>query len=574
MSYIYRHAMVITNNNISSIELLSSQFGHGIQGLVKRFVRDVPNNPKYLARLKEEFKIVQSKGFTKVFHQVRTILDLAGDTPHLLRGSAASSLICYLLGISDIDPLKYNITLARFMNNTRTDYPDIDIDFPHYARDNIWQSLRERYPGMVARISNNVRFKPKSALREAIRKFGYRKRVPKRFNLADIFPDKYTQQQVRSYAKFLVGKHRTWALHCGGVIIYKDKIPSNLLLNKQRDQVAVTKYDVDDNNLIKIDLLCSRGLSVITELSNKKICDYDHYDTKTAELLQTGDNLGIIQGESRTMRKAMMALGVKNAHHVALCLALIRPAAADGGRKAAFLKEKIRKPKQIIYDEDSIHYIAESIGCDYAQADRYRRGFSKGNPAVIAEFASQLNENQQNDKVIQDLQQLRKYSFCKGHALAYGQMVWAQAYHKAHNPRMFWKAVLKHSHSSYRSWVHKREAICNGIEIYNPKMLIASEQFKQTKWWDGNEFLPNMGIQKDGDKIYFRGVVANAKAINKTGERVVMMCIGYDNQKYVDLIIPYKAINNAWNIIEGVGRIKQSVGVSYIEVEKCLPGSI
>ena len=565
--------MVITDN-ISSIDLLTTQFGHGVKGLAERFVREVPNNPKYLNRLKEEFKIVQSKGFVKVFHQVRTILDLAGDTPHLLRGSAASSLICYLLGISDIDPLKYNITLARFMNTTRTDYPDIDIDFPHYARDNIWHALRERYPGMVARISNDVRYKYKSAMREAIRKFGYRKRVPKRYKLEDIFPDKETQRQVKAYAKFLIGKHRTWALHCGGVIIFKDKIPQDLILDKERDQIAVTKYDVDDNNLIKIDLLCSRGLSVITELSNKKICDYDHYDKKTAKLLQTGDNLGIVQGESRTMRKAMMALGVKNAHHVALCLALIRPAAADGGRKAAFLNEKIRKPKQIIYDEDSIHYIAESIGCDYAQADRYRRGFSKGNAAIIAEFASQLKENQQQGKVINDLHQLRKYSFCKGHALAYGQMVWAQAYHKAHNPKLFWKAVLKHSHSGYRRWVHKREAIAHGLSVWNKKPLTIQEQFKQFKWWDGEDFLPDMGLHNDRDFVYFRGVVANARAVNKTGEKVIMMCIGYDNQKYVDLIIPYKEINNAWNVIEGVGIWKQSIGVNYIQVIKCLPSYI
>ena len=116
--------MVITDN-ITSLDLLVSQFGHCVHGLANRFIRTVPNTPKYLSRLKEEFQIIESKGFVKVFHQVRTILDLAGDTPHLLRGSAASSLICYLLGISDIDPLKYNITLARFMNTTRTDYPDI-----------------------------------------------------------------------------------------------------------------------------------------------------------------------------------------------------------------------------------------------------------------------------------------------------------------------------------------------------------------------------------------------------------------------------------------------------------------
>ena len=105
-------------------------------------------------------------------------------------------------------------------------------------------------------------------------------------------------------------------------------------------------------------------------------------------------------------------------------------------------------------------------------------------------------------------------------------------------------------------------------------MLISTEQFKETKWWDGQDFLPGMGVEREGDKVYFRGVVANARAVNKTGEKVVMMCIGYDNQKYLDLIIPFKAINNAWNVIEGVGRLKQSIGVNYVEVEKCLSSKI
>ena len=119
---------------------------------------ETPALTRVISRLKEEFQIIESKGFVKVFHQVRTILDLAGDTPHLLRGSAASSLICYLLGISDIDPLKYNITLARFMNTTRTDYPDIDIDFPHYARDGICLLYTSPSPrdGLLSRMPSSA----------------------------------------------------------------------------------------------------------------------------------------------------------------------------------------------------------------------------------------------------------------------------------------------------------------------------------------------------------------------------------------------------------------------------------
>ena len=231
------------------------------------------------------------------------------------------------MGIHDIDPIKENIPLERFLNWTREDQPDFDIDVPYDIRDSILEQVGEEYPNMVSRISNRVMYSEKTALREAIRQCGYRKFVPKYFKVEKIFKDKETQKKCYEIAEQLMGKQRNWSKHCGGIVIWKDGIPENLILKD--NQIAVDKYDVEDNNWIKIDLLCNRGLAQLRELDGEtKLCDYPINDELTSELLCKGDVLGLTQSESRTMRKTILALQPKTMYDVALALALIRPAAA------------------------------------------------------------------------------------------------------------------------------------------------------------------------------------------------------------------------------------------------------
>jgi len=142
----------------------------------------------YINRLKEEFALIEHFGFEKVFLQVKEILDLADGIPHLIRGSAGTSLVCYLMGITYVDPIKENISLARFMNRYRKDIPDIDIDFPYNYRDEIIDRLKKLYGERVARISNHITFSGSSALREAMRRHGYRRFLPKYFDVYGLMP--------------------------------------------------------------------------------------------------------------------------------------------------------------------------------------------------------------------------------------------------------------------------------------------------------------------------------------------------------------------------------------------------
>ena len=568
---------MVTNEDLH-IGLVKKKYPNGIQYMISRFRRPYPSKMEYIRRLDKEYDIIRKKGFVKTFHRVCDLLDLIKqkNIPHVLRGSAASSLVCYQLGISDIDPIEQKIPLTRFMNFCRDTQPDIDLDVPHWIRDSLIDEFHEIHPDKVARISNKVMYKPKSAMREAIRKFGHRKFLPRNYKLSDIFPDPYVRRDVKHYAQSLLGQQRQWSLHCGGLIVFNDKVPDDLWLQRERKQIVLDKYDVEERNLIKIDLLCNRGLSQLWELSDRPVADYPIDDKLASEVLCKGDILGLTQSESPTMRKTLMALQPKNVYDMALALALIRPAAADGGRKAAYFRSGGKGKRQIITDEDAIEYISDSLGCSMDFADKYRRGWSKQNPQVIKEFMDKLRDKEKSVEkmnIIKELKHSPKYSYCRGHALSYGQLVWALAYHKARDPQRFWRATLKNCNSSYRRWVHPRQSILSGNFLHNRKQGSSMFQFEQTGWWDGTDFLSDdFGCEESQGVTYFNGVVANSRVIYRYGKRLVLMTIGIANDKFVDLIIDKKIFKGGkqWKFISGCGIMKKTFNSKHIEVSHLL----
>ena len=547
-----------------------------IKNLCNRFVRELPPSPEYLLRLIEELDIVEHKGFVRCFEQVSDIIEYTRSRgiPHVLRGSGACSLLCYMLGITSIDPVKEGMVLARFMNKNRSDQPDIDIDVPHWIRPQILEHIYQKWPGQVARISNDVKYREKTALRKILKEFGVKGHIPKYFDVSDYFDDAEEVEEIKRQARELVGEHRHWSLHCGGIIIYDDSVPEDLILKE--NQIRLTKYDVDEQNLIKIDLLCNRGLSQLWDLSDMPLSEYPYEDEAIAEMLSSGEVLGLTQAESRTMRKAFLALKPKNYHDVALALALIRPAAADGGRKAAYFKSmnaQTRK-RMIIYDDDALGFIAEKIDCSLEEADKYRRAFKKGKEKLIGEFYERLGSNSTKELQVRQLNELNKYSFCKGHSLAYGQLVWALAYHKKYNPKRFWEATLKHVHSSYRPWVHKHEAQRAGVFVPNRyHVLKPLDQFKEQGWWAGSEFLPNCFVTRHGETEYvlFRGLVANMRKLWRYGSVLRFMTIGIGDGKYVDLTISKEVWDGNYTIVQGAGIVKKNDNAYHIEVLKMWP---
>lgn len=527
------------NNAISAEQ---KEVNLDIISLKKRFVRKIPENDIYEKRLEKEFEIINRKNLMGYFIRAVEILEMTNYIPHVTRGSCGSSLVCYLLGISNIDPIKMNIRFERFLNEYRGTLPDIDFDFPHYLRDEVFLKLEQKYPGQVARISNHVHWHEKSALREAIRRIGIRKKIDK--NKINIFlkslsPDK--QKKIKSIKNNLLNEFRHYSLHCGGIVFFHEGIPNDLLLGdgKTIKQISLDKREISKMKKFKIDILSSRGISQLISSQNNKNIDFTDcpYDKDTYDLLCSGKNIGITLAESPLMRKALMIIQPRSIEDIALCLAVIRPAAKTAKLNIS-RTDNIDLRNEFVYDDDAITILAESLDISFDLADKYRRCISKNKWDIETKksFDNHISELGKDSKkaILKKLVNLRKYSFCKSHSYSYAQLVFKIAYQKVHNPVMFWKSTLKNIKSSYKKWVHIYEASREGVFINNEfnyenisiyaenrrKKFFGKniyEQMNSFGYWDMKkcEFFPGCYLKNINNSDYeYSGLVASSKILN------------------------------------------------------------
>jgi DNA polymerase III alpha subunit len=564
---------------------MKENFNYSSTTLCEKFIRSCPNVPLYQDRLKQELELIAHFKFEKVFLQVLDILSLSKGIPHVVRGSAGSSLVCYLLGITNIDPVKENISLARFMNRFRSDIPDIDIDFPYNRRDEIILKLRGLYGERVARISNHVTFKESSALREAMRIHGYHRFLPKYFDVFRLLPDK--AHDVIDTAQSLLGRFRGYSTHCGGIVIFDEPVKKELLL--KQGQLKLDKNQVEDRGLIKIDLLCNRGLAQLTDISKKSLESYPEIDRKTADLFCKGDVLGITFSESPAMMRLVKAIRPKSRRDIALCLALVRPAAASRGKKLSFLKkwQKYRTKTQIVYDDDATALIQHLLKISSDEADFYRRAFAKGDEITMAKFKKLIEHLPAADEHVENLSMMKEYSFCKAHAISYSYLVWALGYWKVHDPKSFWAAALKHCHSMYRPWVHVAEAKQAGLSLatvgpnwhrqedvmYDPKQtpfLFSDEvqEYQKYGYWLGKSFMPGLTAMKLSNKVRVRGLIATYRRYRDGDKKLTFVTLGSSLGKYWDLVIEGNLQLHSADILDVEGEVKTFFNSEYIKVTR------
>ena len=549
------------------------------QDIEKLFIRKIPQQEEYLTRLEREFNLILEKDLFGNIKRALEILELTQNIPHVTRGSCGSSLICYLLGISHVDPVKYDISFARFLNEYRNNLPDIDFDFPHYLRDEVFLKLFQKWGNRVARISNHNYYHEKSALREAMRRNGIRKFVSKYDVKKEI--QKQTpkiRNNIYQTQKELEGQFRGFSLHCGGIIYYPEGIPQEKMLEGQKSiipQVSLNRDEVSANKNFKIDILSSRALSQLYFCHSFKLIDFSKRigDPETIALLSRGDNIGITLAESPLMRKALLLVKPKTIMDVAICLSIIRPAAKDARKE--FELGKYAKDS-IIFDDDVIYVVSTLLNCSEDMADKIRRGYCKSDRETLRTLEDLLDRQsiQVRVKVKKILESLRKYGFCKAHAFSYAQLVWQLAYQKAHRPKKFWKSTLKNIDTCYKPWVHFYEAKCQGISdpnqkrtksIYaehrNKKLAVMEKPLQQLKkygTWDmiDDSFMEGCYFHYQNPYYYFKGLIANSRSIHYGKTKKIILLVGVEKQKYIEVIITGNIKFNAKKIIvKGKGRM-------------------
>ena len=461
---------------------------------------------KAVKRLEHELTVIARNKFSDYFLVVCDIVNFAkrNDIPVEVRGSAAGSLVSYVLGFTRVCPIENNLYFERFMNPGRKDCPDIDIDLCWRRRDDVIEYCYDNWGcEHVAMISNINRYRQKSAIRDAARACGLElaevNRLVKERKVR-------TDSPIYGLADKILGIPRHLGVHCGGIVITPSPVRDIVPLQRANKGVVITQYDKDAAEavgLIKIDLLGNRALSTVNEAVNivrrnqsgLDIDLIDPTDEKTAKMLGSGDSLGVFQCESPGMRQLLRGLKVKSRKDVAIALSLIRPGPASGGMKSEFIERHVNgKPFKylhpkiermlgdtygvMLYQEDVMRVAVEVAGYSLADADRFRSEVSKRisssrlqNQYADFVYSRSLQagiDRQSAEAIWGDILRFAAYSYCKAHATVYANIAWQTAFLKANYPSQFYTSLFNNHHGMYPLRVYVWDAIRRGVRILSP----------------------------------------------------------------------------------------------------------
>jgi DNA polymerase III subunit alpha len=484
--------------------------GKSREGYLKDLVVDGLNK-KYTkiddaiqARVDSELKVISESGFTSYFLIVWDFIRYARE--HKIpvgpgRGSAAGSVISYCLGITDLDPLKYNLLFERFLNPDRISLPDIDIDFCYERRDEVIDYVRHKYGAEnVAQIITFGTMMAKAAIRDVARVMSFTygdadriaKLVPNDLNITIAQALRQEPELMQMYktdkrvtdlidtASVLEGVTRHASTHAAGVVISEKGLSNYIPLFKSSDGQVSTGYpmgSLEKIGLLKMDFLGLKTLTVIDQSikiikrTQSKSIDIQNIpldDKKTYKLLQQAESSGVFQVESRGMRDILRKLKPAVFEDIIALLALYRPGPIGSGmvddfinRKHGRLRVKYDHPLLepilkdthgiILYQEQVMQIVHKLAGFSLSQADLLRRAISKKNPEVIQQQRKQFVEGCEKhnsidkriaDKIFNLIEYFSNYGFNKSHSAAYALISFRTAYLKTHFPVEFMAALL------------------------------------------------------------------------------------------------------------------------------------
>jgi DNA polymerase-3 subunit alpha len=457
----------------------------------------------YEQRAAHELKVIQQMGYPGYFLIVWDFIDYAkrqGIPVGPGRGSAAGSVVAYALGITELDPLRYNLLFERFLNPERVSLPDIDIDFCQERRDEVIAYVTEKYgTENVAQIITFGTMMAKAVLRDVGRALDVpygevdriAKLVPNRLNISlehaikeeprlrEIEQQGGQMARLMNTAKALEGLVRHASTHAAGVVISPAPLTEYLPLYKGSKGEVVTQYameDIEHLGLLKMDFL---GLRTLTVLHNTLRLIHDSHgteivledilldDAKTYQLLSEARTFGVFQLESQGLRDILRKLKPSVFEDLIALVALYRPGPLGSGMIDDFIQRKHGKAKVeyllpelepilretygiIVYQEQVMQIASAIAGFSLGLADILRRAMGKKKPEVMAEqqeiFLKGAVEHGFDQKKAEELFELMAYfagyGFNKSHSAAYALIAYWTAYLKTHYPRQYMAALL------------------------------------------------------------------------------------------------------------------------------------
>lgn len=510
---------------------------------------------EYIDRLNHELDVIFEMGYADYFLIVEDYVKYAKTHDILVgpgRGSAAGSLVSYLLDIVEINPLDYDLQFERFLNPYRKTMPDIDIDFMDTKRDQMVQYMRDKYGSN--RVGNIITFQTigaKQSLRDIGRVYNYpthhidllSKQIStkeKDITLRDAYrklpdfkslidSDKYFLEIV-SLASKIEGLPRQSGIHAAGVVLderpLEESIPARLLFDDNYTSEYEMEY-LEEQGLLKMDFLSLSNLTIIYNCVN--LIKANHPDFKYEpntipykekeifDLIASGKTLGLFQIETAAMKRSIKILKPNSFDDVVALLALGRPGPMkyiptfakrkEGKEKFSYISEDLKDILSstygiIVYQEQINSIATKMAGFSLGEADTFRRAISKKEKDKILSAKKQFiagaikngyTEKTAND-VFEDILKFAEYGFNKSHSVVYSVIACRMAWLKVHYPLEFYASLLGNASatndSKFADYIFEMNSL--GIKMLKPSINYSSDNFSIR---DGSLLFPLSGIK-------------------------------------------------------------------------------
>jgi len=464
----------------------------------------IKETPEIKERVEYELQIIFKKGYSPYFLVVDDLLDYAKENGILttIRGSVAGSMVTYLLGITNVNPIEYKLPFERFLNPFRPSPPDIDMDYADNRRDEMIEYAKKKYgEDKVAQIGTFGTMMARGAVRDVARALGYPYNIGDRISkmipmgsqgmpmtidhamemvpeLKGAYKDEKDTKKIIDLARKLEGCVRHISVHAAGVVIAPkplyEYVPTQF---DPKGGKIITQYDmysVEDAGLLKFDFLGIRNLAILGDAVslvkrfygiNINIEKIPLDDKKTFALLSSGQTEGLFQLNGAGMTRFLKELKPSSIHDINAMVALYRPGPMESipeyiRRKHDRKLVKYLDPRMkkflgesyglIVYQDDLLFCAIELAGYNWEEADKFRKAVGKKIPKEMAaqreKFTEGIIENGQTPEFAEKLWKIfepfQAYGFNKAHAASYGRVAYQTAYMKANYPVEYMTAIL------------------------------------------------------------------------------------------------------------------------------------
>lgn len=440
------------------------------------------------------------------------------------RGSAANSIACYCMFITEIAPGQINVLFERFISRERDEPPDIDVDFEHERREEVMQYIYEKYGRERAAIAATViTYRSKGAIRDVGKAFGFDESLVRHLSKSLAWWDskeeikeriaalgvKTNKRQLTMFLKLvsqIIGAPRHLSQHTGGFIISEgrlsDLVPVENASMKDRTVIQWDKEDLESMHLLKIDVLALGMLTALRKmLDTVKTCestigglpDIPREDPATYEMLCQGESTGVFQVESRAQRAMLPRLQPRCFYDLVIQIAIVRPGPNQGNMVHPYLKRR-SGIEPVIYPSGAVEEVLKStlgvplfqeqvmrlamIGAGFTggEADQLRRAMTNWGKnsklllfkdRLINGFISNGHTREYAEAIFEQIKGFGGYGFPESHSASFALLAYASAWIKCHYPAAFFCCLLNSQPMGfYHPWQLIQEARRNGIEVF------------------------------------------------------------------------------------------------------------